>query len=49
MTLAREADLLGGVYEYMTEDGTSKMLRLAWFVKAVVMSAALARRIVYSA
>jgi hypothetical protein len=49
MTLARDADLLGGVYEYMTEDGTSKKLRLAWFVKTVVQSAALARRIVYSA
>jgi hypothetical protein len=49
MTLARDADLLGGVYEYMTEDGTSKKLRLAWFVKTVVQSAALARRIAYSA
>jgi hypothetical protein len=45
----RCADLLGGVYEYMTDDGTSRMLRLAWFVKAVVVAAGLCRRIVYSA
>ena len=49
VTLARDADLLGGVYEYMTDDGTSRMLRLAWFVKAVVVAAGLCRRIVYSA
>lgn len=49
MTLARDADLLGGVYEYMTDDGTARVLRLAWFVKPVVVSAALCRRIVYSA
>jgi hypothetical protein len=36
------------VYEYMTADGTVKKLRLAWFVKPVVVSSALARRIVYS-
>ena len=49
MTLSREADLLGGVYEYLTEDQTRRMLRLAWFTKSVVVSSALCRRIVYSA
>jgi hypothetical protein len=48
MTLTRDLDMLGGVYEYMTADGTVKKLRLAWFVKPVVVSSALARRIVYS-
>jgi hypothetical protein len=48
MTLSRDLDMLGGVYEYMTSDGTVKKLRLAWFVKPVVVSSALARRIVYS-
>ena len=46
MTLSQTADLVGGVYEYLTEDGTCRMLRLAWFVKAVVVAAGLARRIV---
>ena len=49
MTLSREADLLGGVYEYMTEDQTRRMLRLAWFTKSVVVASGLCRRIVYSA
>jgi hypothetical protein len=48
MTLSRDLDLLGGVYEYMSADGTVKKLRLAWFVKPVVVSTALARRIVYA-
>ena len=48
-TLAVDEDLLTNVYEYMSSDGTQRFLRIPWFTKPVVVSAALARRIVYSA
>lgn len=47
--MARDAELLGGVYEYMSDDGTVRYLRLRWDVKAVVQSTALVRRIDFSA
>jgi len=46
--LSRDVDLLGGVYEYMSDDGTVKYLRVRWHVKAVLQSTALVRRIVKS-
>ena len=47
--LARENELLGGVYEYTNDDGTLRYLRVRWDVKAVVQSTALVRRIDFAA
>jgi hypothetical protein len=48
-TLAVDEDLLTSVSEYYSSDGTQRFLRIPWFTKAVVVSAALCRRSVYSA
>jgi hypothetical protein len=45
VTLSLTRELISGVYEYMSEDGTVRYLRTKWACKSVVQSASLARRI----
>jgi hypothetical protein len=47
-TLSYSPELLDGVYEYMSEDGTMRYLRIKWATKTVVQSTALCRRIAVS-
>ncbi len=47
--LSLSRDLLSGVYEYMSDDGTVRFLRTKWATKPVIQSTSLCRRIVYSA
>jgi len=47
VTLSQSSELLSGVYEYMSDDGTVRFLRTKWNVKPVVQSTALVRRIDY--
>jgi len=44
-TLSMTRDLISGVYEYLSEDGTVKYLRVKWACKTVIQSTALAQRI----
>jgi hypothetical protein len=44
-TLSLTRELISGVYEYMSDDGTVRYLRIKWACKSVVQSASLARRI----
>jgi hypothetical protein len=46
-TLCMEENFIGDVYEYLSEDGTRRWIRIPWMTKPVVQSAALCRRIVY--
>lgn len=47
-TLCVEDNFIGDVYEYMSDDGTRRWIRIPWFTKPVVQSASLCRRIVYA-
>lgn len=44
-TLAMDSNMLEGIYEYMSDDGTTKYLRTKWRVKTVVQSSLLCYRI----
>ena len=45
-TLSYAPELLDGVYEYQSEDGTMRYLRIKWATKPVVQSTKLVRRLV---
>jgi len=45
VTLSQSEELISGVYEYLSDDGTVRFLRVKWQVKPVVQSTKLVRRI----
>jgi hypothetical protein len=45
VTLSETRELMSGVYEYLSDDGTVKFLRTKWACKTVVQASGLARRI----
>ena len=47
VTLAESTELLSGVYEYLSEDGTVRYLRVKWNVKPVVQSSLLVKQVAY--